>query len=277
MNSLPTSFVAEYFYSHCTEEDSEAGIGTGYGLTTKAWVFSGHLGWWVLKSDPSGTHSTTTARPGLLSLPAPVSRGRLCCAWLEILGEVGTGWSEEERREERRGEERRGEEASFKSSWIWGALSNASVMAGGWGGLLPRLTKWHPHCCPRTKLKLLNSRLLQLLLPANTCIFPVSRFQVFVYPLLLPWDALSAQSTPTHPSISSFSVNSSRSFPGPPPPPPAAKFRHTSCSLIFGGIYHQIRAPEMMEANGLPRKCKLRPERGRHLPKVTQQEGEAIL
>ena len=188
---------------------------------------------------------------------------------LRLAGETGRSWD---------WVEGRGEEASFKSSWIWRALSNASVVAEGWGGLLPRLTKWHPHCCPRTKLKRLNSRLLQLLLPPNTHIFPVSHFQVFVYPLLLAWDALSAQSTPTHPSVPSFSVNSSRSFPGPPQPPPTPpKFRHTSCSLIFGGIYHQIRAPEMMEANGLPRKCKLRPERGRHLPKVTQQEREAIL
>lgn len=30
MNSSPTSLVAEYFYSHCTEEDTEVGTGTGY-------------------------------------------------------------------------------------------------------------------------------------------------------------------------------------------------------------------------------------------------------
>lgn len=119
-NSLPTSLVAQYFYSYCTEEDTEAGTGTGQDLMTKSGVFAGHLGGWVLKSDPSRTHSTTTARPGLLPFPAPVSRGRLCCAWLERLGaEVGT-WLRN-----------RKEEVSFKGSWIWGALSKASVMAEG--------------------------------------------------------------------------------------------------------------------------------------------------
>lgn len=117
-NSLPSSLVAEYFYSHCTEEDTEAGAGTGYDLTTKSGVFAGHLGGWVLKYDPFGTHSTT-ARPGLLPFPAPVSRGRLCCVWLERLGaEVGTGLRN------------RKEEVSFKGSWIWGALSNASICDG---------------------------------------------------------------------------------------------------------------------------------------------------
>ena len=118
--NLSIFIVAEYFYSHCTEEDTETGTGTGHDLTTKSGVFAGQLDGWVLKSDPSGTHSTTTARPGLLPFPAPVSRGRLCCVWLERLGaEVGT-WLRN-----------RKEEVSFKGSWIWGPLSNASVMAEG--------------------------------------------------------------------------------------------------------------------------------------------------
>lgn len=75
---------------------------------------------------------------GLLPLPALVSRGRLCGIWLQRQGaEVGTGPP--------------GEGASLKSSWIWGALSYASVMGERWRGLLPRFAKGQPCCCPRTK------------------------------------------------------------------------------------------------------------------------------
>lgn len=61
----------------------------------------------------------------------------------------------------------------------------------------------------------------------------------------------------------------SRAFPDRLHP---AKFRHTSCSYRKEGPIDTTKSepPEMMELNVLPRKCKLRSERGRHLPKVTQ-------
>ena len=52
--------------------------------------------------------------------------------------------------------------------------------------------------------------------------------------ILLKGDALSAQPTPTHPSIPSFSVNSSRSFSGPPAP---RKVPSYFLLLQGGGIY----------------------------------------
>lgn len=154
----------------------------------------------------AGLISLTAKRlRGLLPLPALVSRGRLCCIWLKRWGaEVGTGPP--------------GEEASFKSSWIWGALSHASVMAERWRVLLPRFAKGQPRCCPRTKLKLLNSRLSQPLFPILPC-FLLPGFCTYFSWHGMPFMPLFVCRTPTHPSSPGFNVTSSRSSPEPPPSP----------------------------------------------------------
>lgn len=95
---LPTSLVAQYFYSHCTEEDTEAGTGTGKTPMTKFSLCSGTW-WWVLKSDPSRTHSTTTARPGLLHFQLR-SAGGGCAApgWRDWEQRLGLGFGTGKRR-----------------------------------------------------------------------------------------------------------------------------------------------------------------------------------
>lgn len=79
---------------------------------TEVWSFAGHLDGWMPKSGPflDSHHSPSKARAFLL--PAPVSRGRLCCVWLqELEAELGIGFT------------RRGEGAPFKSSWVWEPLA----------------------------------------------------------------------------------------------------------------------------------------------------------
>ena len=89
-NFLPTSLMAEYFYSHCTEEDTEAGAGTGYDLTTKSGVFAGHLGGWVLKYDPPFRDSQHHSQAWASSISSSGQQGE---AVLHLAGEIGSrGW-----------------------------------------------------------------------------------------------------------------------------------------------------------------------------------------
>ena len=87
----------------------------------------------------------------------------------------------------------------------------------------PRILEWVAYPFSRGSSRSRNHTWHLSLLPTPRSLY-----------ILLKGDALSAQPTPTHPSIPSFNVNSSRSFSGPPAP---SKVPSYFLLLQGGGIY----------------------------------------